>query len=219
MYADKGFMKLLLLFSVLSFSTPVFAGPHHGGGNGGEEDAPQVRRETGGGVEVRIPETNDPPISAPDESPAEVPQAQIPDQNSIVRPPLEREQVEQVALPEAQSPGLGDGGDEQEANGRNYDPESCEWVPDMPRRILQGPSCGRTPSRICSGYVICNLREGEGRFIRMSTCSPELCGQGDAKACTKDRRYFSSRPTGETRNFMNRNLRDVIRNGSSVRQQ
>lgn len=214
-------MKILLLSSILSLfvTSLVLAGPHHGGGNGGDEDAPPARQDTGGGVEVRIPERNEPPTSTPDENSEANLQAQIPDQNTIERPPAEREQVEQTALPEAQTPGLGTNVDEQEANGRNYDPESCEWVPDMPRRILQGPACGRTPSRICSGYVICNLREGEGRFIRMSSCSPELCGQGDAKSCTKDRRYFSSKPSDETRNFMNRNLRDVIRNGSSVRQQ
>lgn len=210
---------LIVIFVTLSSMSPLYAGPHHGGGNGGEEDTPPTRQETGGGVEVREPAETPVPRTAPENPEPLTPNFEVSVQAEVPIPQAEPEQIQDSANVPNQASSDNSSPDEQESNPRNYNPESCEWVADMPRRIAQGPSCGRTPSQICTGYVICNLREGEGRFIRMSTCSPELCGQGDAKSCTKDRRFFSSRPSGETRNFMDRRLRDVIRNGSSVRQE
>lgn len=102
---------------------------------------------------------------------------------------------------------------EDEKNPRNYRPDTCEWVEDLPKKIANGPGCGGSSrSRICTGYVICNQKVGGGKFIRMSTCRPEFCGptRGDAINCTKDMRYFSERPYGEKKLFMTKKVKKVL---------
>lgn len=95
----------------------------------------------------------------------------------------------------------------------NFDAESCQWVEDMPRRIHEAPGCGRGRStKICVGYVVCNRTEGEGKFIRASTCGENNCS--DAVACTRDRHYWSSPAAENDQKYLGRDIRDLI-NGVS----
>jgi hypothetical protein len=107
----------------------------------------------------------------------------------------------------------GTGLTDQENARRNYDPSSCKWVADLPRRIVNAPGCNSTSrTRVCTGYVICNQLEGGGRFIRMSTCRPQFCGAGDQNAanCTKDLSYFSQKPPEEQREFLSPRLKNIL---------
>jgi hypothetical protein len=104
-------------------------------------------------------------------------------------------------------------GNEDELSPRNYRPDTCRWVEDLPRRIVNGPGCtSRGRSRICTGYVICDQIEGGGKFIRMSTCSTDKCGasDGDAVRCTKDQGYFSEKPASEHKQFMSPKLKKIL---------
>lgn len=83
---------------------------------------------------------------------------------------------------------------------KNYKPDTCEWVSDMPKRIAFGPGCGEGKKlKMCVGYVVCEQKEGEGKFIRMSTCSEGNCGEGKdaAVSCTKENGYGSRKPKDE----------------------
>jgi hypothetical protein len=82
--------------------------------------------------------------------------------------------------------------------GANYVPESCKWVPDMPRKLVYGPSCGSNKP-ICTGYVSCDRKNGGGVFVRLSTCGAENCSESRAVECTKQRYYFSRNPADETK--------------------
>ena len=107
---------------------------------------------------------------------------------------------------------------EDEKSPRNYVADSCRWVSDLPRKIVNGPGCGpKGRSRICTGYVVCDQKEGGGKFIRMSSCRAERCGPSDADAvrCTKDQGYFSERPAGEEKLFMTPRLKKILSSGAS----
>jgi hypothetical protein len=85
---------------------------------------------------------------------------------------------------------------------RGLKPESCKWVSELPRRIINAPGCTTgSRNRICTGFVRCEQRGGGPRLIRLSTCRAEYCGASDQDAvrCTEDPGYSSSRPQGETR--------------------
>lgn len=101
---------------------------------------------------------------------------------------------------------------DDEKTPRNYKAETCKWVTDLPRKIVNGPSCGKTRSKICTGYVVCEQKEGGGKFIRMSTCGPNHCGGTDADAvsCTKDQGYWSAKPASETKLFMSQKLKKTL---------
>lgn len=106
---------------------------------------------------------------------------------------------------------------EDEKNPRNYKAETCRWVTDLPRKIVNGPGCSsKGRSLICTGYVVCEQKEGGGKFIRMSTCGADKCGGSDEDAvrCTKDQRYFSQKPSGETKLFMTPRVKKIL-SGSS----
>jgi hypothetical protein len=106
---------------------------------------------------------------------------------------------------------------DDEKSPRNYDTSTCKWVSDLPRKIVNGPGCSKTSrSRICTGYVVCNQKEGHGKFIRMSSCRSEFCGNGDNNAvrCTKDQGYFSERPSGEGKLFMSQRLKKILSGAS-----
>ena len=100
---------------------------------------------------------------------------------------------------------------------RNYDSSTCIWASDMPRRIVNGPSCGKTRPGICTGYVICKQKDSDAKFVRMSTCRPEFCGAGDemAKKCTQDQRYFSTKPADENKEFATQKIRKALTSGAS----
>lgn len=101
---------------------------------------------------------------------------------------------------------------DDEKSPRNYKVETCKWVSDLPRKIVNGPSCGKTRSKICTGYVVCEQKTGGGKFIRMSTCGPDKCGGSDEDAvkCTKDQGYWSAKPASETKLFMSKKLKETL---------
>ncbi len=106
---------------------------------------------------------------------------------------------------------------ELRADTKNYDATSCQWSKDIPRRIIKAPSCGRTPMNICTGYVVCNEKApNSGKFIRMTVCSSELCGEKDAVACKEDKGYSSVKPDDVESNTVSRAVRNIIQSGVSV---
>ena len=86
-----------------------------------------------------------------------------------------------------------------EVSSMGFDANSCEWVDDLPRKVLLAPGCGKGPTKVCSGYVVCNQKQGGGKFVRASTCGPEYCGntKRDAINCTKQAGYSSKKPDSE----------------------
>lgn len=106
---------------------------------------------------------------------------------------------------------------DDEKTPRNYKAETCKWVTDLPRKVVNGPGCGpRSRSRICTGYVICEQKTGGGKFIRMSTCGADKCGSSDEDAvrCTKDMGYYSQKPAGESKLFMSPKLKRILSGAS-----
>lgn len=106
---------------------------------------------------------------------------------------------------------------DDEKTPRNYKAETCKWVSDLPRKVVNGPGCGgKSRSKICTGYVVCEQKTGGAKFIRMSTCGPDKCGSSDEDAvrCTKDMSYFSQKPAGESKLFMSPRLKSIL-SGSS----
>lgn len=106
---------------------------------------------------------------------------------------------------------------DDEKSPRNYKAETCKWVSDLPRKVVNGPGCGgKSRSKICTGYVVCEQKTGGAKFIRMSTCGPDKCGSSDEDAvrCTKDMSYFSQKPAGESKLFMSPRLKSIL-SGSS----
>lgn len=107
---------------------------------------------------------------------------------------------------------------EDESSPRNYKAETCKWVSDIPRKIVNGPGCNsRSRSRMCTGYVVCEQKEGGGKFVRMSTCRAQYCGGSDEDAvrCTKDMAYFSERPASETKMFVTPRVKNLLKGGAS----
>ncbi len=93
-------------------------------------------------------------------------------------------------------------------------PDSCKWVTDLPRRIINSPGCtASTRNRICTGFVSCEQRQGGARLIRLSTCRAEHCGNGDANAvsCTKDMSHSSSRPSPEAIETVSPRVNQAVR--------
>lgn len=69
--------------------------------------------------------------------------------------------------------------------------DTCVWSSDLPRRVIEIPGCSlNVKSKACVGYVICENKEGV-KFVRMSTCSAQNCGDTDAVSCTKEKGYGS----------------------------
>jgi hypothetical protein len=117
--------------------------------------------------------------------------------------------------PKKEVPVVEEGDDEK--TPRNYKAETCKWVSDLPRKIVNGPGCGgKSRSRICTGYVVCEQKQGGGKFIRMSSCGPDKCGSSDEDAvkCTKDMSYYSQKPATESKLFMSPKLKKIL-SGSS----
>lgn len=121
---------------------------------------------------------------------------------------LEPEGEEQAQAP-AQAP-LAPAPEQTEENSeRDYKAETCEWVSDMPRRIVHSPGCStRSRNQLCVGHVVCEAKSSAAKFIRMSSCAADKCD--DAQACTKDQAYFSTQPDSEDKKFMSKRVRDLI---------
>jgi hypothetical protein len=125
-------------------------------------------------------------------------------------PPQEASSVDAQAGP-ADEPAIPAPVDQEELDDKfdNFDADSCQWVEDMPRRVHEAPGCGRGRStKICVGYVVCNRTQGDGKFIRASTCSEENCS--DAVACTKDRHFWSSPASENDQKYLGRDIRNLI---------
>lgn len=93
---------------------------------------------------------------------------------------------------------------------KNYKPESCVWASDLPRRIVKGPGCNTEGTKICVGYVVCDAKVGEGKFIRMSTCGASNCGESKAVECTKQQGYSSSKPKDESKESVSEILKVIL---------
>ncbi len=94
----------------------------------------------------------------------------------------------------------------------SYDPESCEWATDLPRKVHSTHSgCNRNgTTSICVGYVICNVRSGSGKFVRTATCGADKCGASEAKSCVKDRSAYSRKPEDVPTKYMSDRVRSLI---------
>ncbi len=138
-----------------------------------------------------------------------------PDEGAVVEPPAQTPPLPERAV-------AADNSTEQtERTGvRDYKPESCVWAEDMPRRLVHSPGCSRSSrSQSCVGYVICEQKSSSAKFIRMSSCRADLCGEGDAVDCTKDQSTFSTQPQDETKQFMSKRVRDLIQTPSQATEQ
>lgn len=80
---------------------------------------------------------------------------------------------------------------------------TCVWKSDLQRKILRGPSCNSSGTRICSGYVNCTKKiKGQDRaFTRLATCAESLCGDSQAGECSKQPNYGSRNPDAEDSAF------------------
>ncbi len=77
---------------------------------------------------------------------------------------------------------------------RDFDPATCQWFSDLPRRIVRGEmkSCTKGQrSQACVGYVVCENKQDGSKFIRQSTCSKDNCTNERAVACTVEKNYSS----------------------------
>jgi hypothetical protein len=78
---------------------------------------------------------------------------------------------------------------------KDFDPSTCEWFLDLPRRIVRGAMKSCTNSQraeACVGYVVCKNKEDGSKFIRQSTCSKDNCTNDRAIACTVEKNYSSA---------------------------
>lgn len=128
----------------------------------------------------------------------------VPEVTVEVKPEVQQRKVEEVkpVVPTE---------NEDEKSPRNYKAETCKWVNDLPRKIVVGPGCGgKSKSRICTGYVVCEQKVGGGKFVRQSTCAADKCGENDAVACTRDQFYFSSKPSDEEKQFVSPKLKEIL---------
>lgn len=121
--------------------------------------------------------------------------------------------------PDVAAPAVTDSGEliEDKYKKGGYKTDSCEWVKDLPRKIVAGPGgkdChndgkGEVRANICIGYVACQHDNG-GIFIRMSTCSPANCGADKAKDCTMQKKYHSVKGKGEQHETISGEIREAV---------
>jgi hypothetical protein len=121
---------------------------------------------------------------------------------------------EKPALTEATAPVKAPKEKSPRGSNRNYKPSTCEWVQDIPRKIIQAPGCSREGTRICTGYVVCEQKVGGGKFTRMSTCSESLCGDNSAAACTKEKGYDSWKPNLSQAETVSRKVEAILNSAS-----
>lgn len=93
-------------------------------------------------------------------------------------------------------------------NEKDYLANTCQWVPDMPRRLVFGPGC-MGDDCLCVGLVMCDQKSG-GKFIRQSTCSRQYCTDKKAVACTKDPLFGSVKPKNETKVTVTEEIQKVL---------
>ena len=173
---------------------------------------PLARPASGREITATLNGGTTPPTQSPN------PQVVVPPQPAAPAEATSRTPAEDQAVPteETEQPEAPTIVDQEELDDKfdNFDANSCQWVEDMPRKIHEAPGCGRgRTTKICVGYVVCDRKNGGGKFIRSSTCSEENCS--DAKECTKDR-HFWSRPAAENdQKYLHRDIRNLIEGRSS----
>ena len=105
---------------------------------------------------------------------------------------------------------------------------TCEWSTDLPRRVVSAPGCGTAAPKknTCVGYVVCDSKVSYyddeqkkdvtylKKFVRMSTCSAENCGDNDSARCTQEKGY-SSKKGGEDENVSQQFWNIVAPKGSA----
>lgn len=93
----------------------------------------------------------------------------------------------------------------------SYDPASCQWTADLPRKLHSAPGCTRSSTnQICVGYVVCNARTGGGKFVRTATCGADKCGSSEAVACVNDRAHYSAKPEESVGRYMSDRVRSRV---------
>lgn len=78
---------------------------------------------------------------------------------------------------------------------------NCQWSTSLPRKIIRGPGCSLSGSRICTGYVTCGTNKVKAD--RLATCSESLCSEEDALACAKQGGFGSKNADAEDSTFTN----------------
>lgn len=90
---------------------------------------------------------------------------------------------------------------------------TCEWKKDLQRKILRGPSCNSSGTRICSGYVNCD-KNGK-KFTRLATCSEAFCEDSRASECSKQLGYGSRNPDADDASFTDAKATPVKAEGAA----
>ena len=129
----------------------------------------------------------------------------------------------------------------------DYKPASCEWakiarkiitlpsvmkcaVPDSPSPFklttASSPFGSSVPAekpqtikvQACVGYVVCERKTSSTKTMRMSTCSVESCGKGDAVKCTMESGYHSEHVSDDSTSTAAKEIRDAM-TGSKAKPQ
>jgi hypothetical protein len=79
--------------------------------------------------------------------------------------------------------------DEKAEGISNIKTSSCVWAKNAPRKIIHLPGCSKESVKACVGYVVCEQKDSDTKFTRLSTCSPDNCGNDSAGACTLQSGY------------------------------
>lgn len=81
----------------------------------------------------------------------------------------------------------------------DYDPSymvSCKWSEESSRKLISSPGCKKgSQYKVCVAHVDCENRSTGMKFTRMSVCSEDNCGEGDALNCAKEEGYTSETPS------------------------
>ncbi|HXH74210.1 MAG TPA: hypothetical protein VNJ08_04550 [Bacteriovoracaceae bacterium] len=94
-----------------------------------------------------------------------------------------------------------------------YDSSSCEWVEDLPRKIVKAPKSKNCIDcvEICTGYVKCRpVNPDAPMFVRISTCDKSNCTKDSAKACTQQQNYYSVKPADGVEEVMTEEMRKAV---------
>ncbi|HLT22280.1 MAG TPA: hypothetical protein VKZ84_02515 [Bacteriovoracaceae bacterium] len=171
-------------------------------------DAPEVDAPKPDAPKVDAPKADAPEVDAPkiDAPEIDTPETDSPKEDVLLDQKAE-EKKDEAEIEEE----LDKFNDEEFP--KNYDPKTCEWVEDMPRKIVYGPTyCSKQAAQICTGYVVCERKQGGGKFVRMSSCSPKNCGRSkeDAIACTLEQSFYSRRPEDERNHFVSPELKKFL---------
>ncbi len=92
----------------------------------------------------------------------------------------------------------------------SYNPATCVWAADLPRKLHTAPGCTRsTTNQICVGYVVCDDKAGTGKFVRTATCGGDKCGSSPV-ACVNDRSFYSRPPEENVGKYMSDRVKTQV---------